>query len=73
MRRTVLAAVLLSLSLSPLAGCSAGGEPAPSAASGPSAPSAAGPSDSAPAGPTPVPTGKTFAWPDGLEATATVL
>ncbi|WP_101256775.1 hypothetical protein [Streptomyces barkulensis] len=72
MRRTVLAAVLMSLSL-PLAGCGAGGEPAPSATPGPSAPATAGPSQAASAGPSAVPTGKTFAWPDGLEATATVL
>lgn len=72
MRRTVLAAVLMSLSL-PLAGCGTGGEPAPSATPGPSAPATAGPSRAASAGPSAVPTGKTFAWPDGLEATATVL
>jgi len=70
MRRTVLAAALASLLL---AGCGTDGEPAPSATSDTSAPSSAQPSGSAPAGPTPVPTGQAFTWPDGLEATATVL
>ncbi|MFP8942250.1 hypothetical protein ACLIYM_12555 [Streptomyces fenghuangensis] len=64
----------LSLSLSlALTGCGAGGEPAPSAAPDPSASATAGPSQAASAGPSAVPAGKTFAWPDGLEATATVL
>ncbi|MFP8962256.1 hypothetical protein ACLIYP_17115 [Streptomyces nanhaiensis] len=72
MRRTVLAAVLMSLSL-PLTGCGVGGEPAPSAAPDPSASATARPSGAPSAGPSAVPTGRTFAWPDGLEATATVL
>lgn len=69
MRRTVLAVALASLSL---AGCGAGGEPAPPVAAS-SAPGGTGPSGSPSAGLAPVPVGKTFSWPDGLEATATVL
>ncbi|WP_051717967.1 hypothetical protein [Streptomyces megasporus] len=71
MRRTVLAVALVSLSLS-LTGCGADDDPAPPTASETSASAGAEPSTSALAGPTPVPTGKTFAWPDGIEATATV-
>ncbi|GAA2408306.1 hypothetical protein GCM10010420_40700 [Streptomyces glaucosporus] len=68
MRRTVLAVALASLFL---AGCGADDSAPPAASASPASPPAS--ASSAPAGPEPVPTGKTFAWPDGLEATATVL
>lgn len=77
MRRTVLVTAVACLCLVPLTGCGAGDEAAAPGASA-SAPretasSGSAPSGSASAGPAPVRTGETFAWPDGLEATATVL
>ncbi|MTE17794.1 hypothetical protein F0L17_01320 [Streptomyces sp. TRM43335] len=68
MRRTVLVAAVVSLCVLPLAGCSTSGETAPPTPSGSLASGGAEPS-----GPTPVAVGEVFAWPDGLEATATVL
>ncbi|MEE1939795.1 hypothetical protein V1L54_10320 [Streptomyces sp. TRM 70361] len=67
MRRSVLAAVLASLVLT---GCGSGDD---SAAPEPSVPVSTAPSAEVAPAPTPVPVGKTFTWPDGLEATVTVL